>query len=316
MISGPIYWLTQLKSKECRAFRLQLYDHYFLFSPNGNCQQCKKRRQQPRRTAGDCSCKSYSATLVIKDASRSTSALVSAKRKLMNHWRRVETGQRHRVIIDADSSVQFWSQGKADDFKKQEVTTPKAGKSISPFIVHPCIVLCTECECQLCLWIFMTELIIWKLKHRHCVEIMRRGCALSTCPSSSVWLTGVGPPRGKDDMSASERENKREPSGGETGNINLPTAEERKSSAPTQECPRAISGDQGSALFEGKGYRACLFSLEGKSICPTSAALGSHGAARQRARKAQSPANLFRPKQNRAGDSHRAKPEGRVGTAR
>lgn len=110
----------------------------------------------------------------------------------------------------------------------------------------------------------MTELIIWKLKHRRRVEIMRRGCVLSTCPSSSVWLTGVGPPGGKDDTSASERENKRERSGGETGNINLPTAEGRKSSAPTRECPRAFSGDQGSALFEGGGDWPCLFSLEGE----------------------------------------------------
>lgn len=39
-----------------------------LFSPNGNCQRCKKKRQQTRRTAGDCSCKCYSATLLIKDA--------------------------------------------------------------------------------------------------------------------------------------------------------------------------------------------------------------------------------------------------------
>lgn len=68
----------------------------------------------------------------------------------------------------------------------------------------------------------MTELIIWKLKHRRGVEIMCRGSALSTCPSSSVWLTGVGPPAGRDNMNASERENKRERSQGKTGNINLP----------------------------------------------------------------------------------------------
>lgn len=231
-----------------------------------------------------------------------------------HHWRRLLSTI--LITVAKTPSTADCVRGRADDFKKQEVTTPKAGKSISLFIVYPCIVLCTGCECQLCFWIFMTELIIWKLKHRRRVEIMRRGCVLSTCPSSSVWLTGVGPPGGKDDISASERENKRERSGGETGNINLPTAEERKSSAPTQECPRAFSGDQGSALFEGKGYWPCLFSLEGKSICPTSAALGSHGAARQRARKAPSPANLFRPKQNIAGDSHRANPEGHVDTAR
>lgn len=74
----------------------------------------------------------------------------------------------------------------------------------------------------------MTELIIWKLKHRRGVEIMCRGSALSTCPSSSVWLTGVVPPGGRDNTSASERQNKRERSGGKTGNINLPTAVEEE----------------------------------------------------------------------------------------
>lgn len=74
----------------------------------------------------------------------------------------------------------------------------------------------------------MTELIIWKLEHRRGVEIMCRGCALSTCPSSSVWLTGVGPPGGRDDMNASEKENKREQSGGETGNMKSADCSERK----------------------------------------------------------------------------------------
>lgn len=41
--------------------------------------------------------------------------------------------------------------------------------------------------------------------------------------------------------------------------------------------PRAFSGDQGSTLFEGKGYRARLFSLEGKSICPSRPGPGSRG---------------------------------------
>lgn len=75
----------------------------------------------------------------------------------------------------------------------------------------------------------MTELIIWTVKRRRGVEIMCCGSTLSTCPSLSVWLTGVGPPGGRDNMKVSERENKRERSRGKTGNINLPTAvEERK----------------------------------------------------------------------------------------
>lgn len=68
-------------------------------------------------------------------------------------------------------------------------------------------------------------------------------------------------------MKVSERENKRERSRGKTRNINLPTAvEEKKKTFGTQDSrvPCAFSRDEGSTLFEGKGYRACLFSLQGE----------------------------------------------------
>lgn len=60
-------------------------------------------------------------------------------------------------------------------------------------------------------------------------------------------------------MRASERENKREGSGGETGNINLSTAEEGKSSAPTHECRAPSRGIKVALCLREKAIgRVCF----------------------------------------------------------